>query len=131
MKISDEDGTTQFMDHDDNWYRDYISNNGSPDPDAVLTKQFYTDDIIIGDTFAGTTWLRARVSCSESINGVTGLYNPDDPDNAGRMSATGHLGQGETEDYKINVAPVPVPGAVWLLGSGLLGLLGVRRKRKI
>ena len=25
-------------------------------------------------------------------------------------------------------APVPVPAAIWLLGSGLLGLLGIRRK---
>ncbi|MGD9160297.1 MAG: PEP-CTERM sorting domain-containing protein [Desulfobacteraceae bacterium] len=25
--------------------------------------------------------------------------------------------------------PVPVPGAVWLLGSGLLGLIGLRRKK--
>jgi hypothetical protein len=27
------------------------------------------------------------------------------------------------------VAPVPVPAAVWLLGSGLLGLIGIRRRR--
>lgn len=26
-------------------------------------------------------------------------------------------------------APVPVPGAVWLLGSGLLGVFGLRRKK--
>lgn len=26
--------------------------------------------------------------------------------------------------------PVPLPGAVWLLGSGLLGLVGLRRKFK-
>ncbi|MCP3871891.1 MAG: PEP-CTERM sorting domain-containing protein [Desulfobacteraceae bacterium] len=25
--------------------------------------------------------------------------------------------------------PVPVPGAIWLLGSGLLGLLGIRRRK--
>ena len=25
---------------------------------------------------------------------------------------------------------VPVPGAVWLLGSGLLGFIGIRRKMK-
>jgi hypothetical protein len=27
-------------------------------------------------------------------------------------------------------APIPIPGAVWLLGSGLLGLAGLRRFRK-
>jgi hypothetical protein len=32
-------------------------------------------------------------------------------------------------DAIADVAPVPVPGAVWLLGSGLIGLLGMRRKK--
>ena len=27
-----------------------------------------------------------------------------------------------------DAAPVPVPGAVWLMGSGLVGLIGLRRK---
>lgn len=30
--------------------------------------------------------------------------------------------------YDAELPPVPVPGAVWLLGSGLIGLVGVRRK---
>ncbi len=30
-----------------------------------------------------------------------------------------------------NVAPVPVPGAVWLLGSGLAGLIGLQRRKQM
>ena len=36
-----------------------------------------------------------------------------------------------TNDFYLHLqagAPVPIPGAVWLLGSGLLGLWGFRRK---
>jgi len=33
-------------------------------------------------------------------------------------------------DLRIEVAAVPVPAAVWLFGSGLLGLAGIARRRK-
>lgn len=29
-----------------------------------------------------------------------------------------------------DVAPVPIPGALWLLGSGLFGLVAIRRRKK-
>ena len=35
------------------------------------------------------------------------------------------------DQLDIPFAPVPIPGAVWLLGSGLLGLIGIRRRSKI
>ena len=31
----------------------------------------------------------------------------------------------------VNVNPVPIPGAVWLFGSGLAGLIGLRRKLNV
>ena len=32
--------------------------------------------------------------------------------------------------FQIDAKPVPVPAAAWLLGSGLLGLIGIRRRKK-
>jgi hypothetical protein len=37
-------------------------------------------------------------------------------------------GQTGTVSY-VSVAPIPVPAAVWLMGSGLLGLIGIARRR--
>ena len=34
------------------------------------------------------------------------------------------------DNVQVAVAPVPIPAAVWLFGSGLLGLIGVARRRK-
>ena len=39
-------------------------------------------------------------------------------------------GAGYFDTASFDVAPVPVPAAVWLFGSGLLGLVGVARRRK-
>lgn len=36
---------------------------------------------------------------------------------------------GNTQNGKTAVAATPIPGAVWLLGSGVLGLVGLRRRQ--
>jgi hypothetical protein len=45
-----------------------------------------------------------------------------------------HIGDTVTIPGSIEIlqesAPVPIPGTAWLLGSGLLGLLGLRRKNR-
>ncbi|MBU1041203.1 MAG: DUF642 domain-containing protein [Proteobacteria bacterium] len=48
------------------------------------------------------------------------------------------LGTGKSDSYGalvdnislLQTSPTPVPGAVWLLGSALVGLIGFKRKRK-
>ena len=42
----------------------------------------------------------------------------------------GLLGQGDIGDPVFTAVVVPVPPAVWLFGSGLLGLVGIARRRK-
>jgi len=51
-----------------------------------------------------------------------------------QLIATSESGSGSfiaKKDFKIGVNPVPVPAAVWLFGSGLLGLVGIARRKKV
>jgi hypothetical protein len=41
---------------------------------------------------------------------------------------TGTFSNGEASKVQVNVGYVPIPGGVWLLGSGLLGLVGLRSR---
>lgn len=41
------------------------------------------------------------------------------------------LGTGRVGIDNINVSQVPIPAAAWLLGSGLIGLMGVARRRLV
>jgi hypothetical protein len=43
-------------------------------------------------------------------------------------TSTNYQGSGVFYD-NIHFAPVPVPAAVWLFGSGLIGLIGFARKK--
>lgn len=56
-----------------------------------------------------------------TINGVFYNFNLDEVEAA-------HLTYGPDMDA-VGPSAVPIPGAIWFLGSGLLGLIGIRRKR--
>lgn len=69
------------------------------------------------------------------MNIFNGLYhNPSNFMVLGDALVQGSDGQPNINYYVDNIkavsqtAPVPIPAAVWLLGSGLVGLVGVRRK---
>ena len=44
-------------------------------------------------------------------------------------SLTDLFTDGESTSFSGNITPVPVPAAVWLFGSGLLGLVGIARRK--
>lgn len=65
----------------------------------------------------------------EAFNGMS--FDVDMP---GNLSLIYDLAAGETVDFEAlvssqsEISAVPVPAAVWLLGSGLLGLCGIRKR---
>ena len=62
-----------------------------------------------------------------STDGIAG--NPVNPDGIRGYGMIDGAFVGFNANFDF-VAPVPVPAAVWLFGSGLLGLVGVARRRK-
>jgi hypothetical protein len=47
----------------------------------------------------------------------------------GKYVGSGFLSFGTEAQAYANGSPVPIPGAVWLLGTGLVGLVGIRRRK--
>jgi|LGVF01.1.fsa_nt_gb hypothetical protein len=103
----------------DAWY--FTSEDGYEygDGDAEISKSFFTTITIPEEALLGDIWLRARVTCSESAGGYI--------DN---LTATGDFWQGEVEDWKLTVAPVPEPSTMLLFGLGLGGVCWIRRRTK-
>ena len=67
-------------------------------------------------------------SCTyTSTDGIAG--NPANPDGVRGYGMIDGAFPGFNANFDF-VAPVPVPAAVWLFGSGLLGLVGVARRKK-
>ena len=63
-----------------------------------------------------------------STDGIAG--NPANPDGVRGYGMIDGAFPGFNANFDFTVAAVPVPAAVWLFGSGLLGLVGVARRRK-
>lgn len=102
-----------------------LANGGDLDGDSV---DDYIATIVSGGT-VGSTWTGFVGAQYWEIWDVAFLSD---------ASATGFskdvifgTAGGDFGEYVgVQVAPVPVPAAVWLFGSGLLGLVGVARRKK-
>lgn len=47
---------------------------------------------------------------------------------AGSSSSLGTSGTDRVDNFLVSASPVPIPAGIWLLGSGLLSLAGLRRR---
>ncbi len=113
--------------------------NGSTDDSATLSFSFDVDSVsfIFGGN-GGAFDIVARDALGNTIDSYFG--STDNGDFAGPLTLSGGgirslfwqdpgWNFAGIDNITISTSPVPVPAAVWLLGSALLGLSGLKRKK--
>jgi len=112
---------------------EWISFAASSSPGVFDVAAFYTDSALLGDPFpvTGSTFdflsLNFTVIAAPAVNpsdvtifnSVNGVWQDPLGDITGVVFG----------DATVTVNAVPVPAAVWLFGSGLIGLVGIARRR--
>lgn len=86
----------------------------------------------IFDTGATIIWFTGGITAGQLIQSQSGNDLVIDTDGTGLNTLTVHdyyLDPGIQLDLEFAVSTVPVPAAVWLFGSGLIGLLGMAKRR--
>ena len=95
---------------------------------AALNAHLLSEITLVGGAISNSGQYNIGYADNSDVDVVIGNYN--DP-TAGDW---GNLGTGTvsatTKLVYAEFSPVPVPAAVWLFGSGLLGLIGVARRKK-
>lgn len=109
-------------------------NLGSDATPNVSDYTFYSAIIPITEKMIGELFLRARVTCSESVTSSMGLswgsqWHKSDEWYNENFKPTGELGQGEVEEWTLTVSKTPIPASLLLFGTGLLGLVTASRNR--
>ena len=101
-----------------------ILGSGFASPDAVANGGLNTAGLINLSSQIDSYWAVGIFANDGTGNGVTGLFGWNNG-----MRTPGQYEYSLTIETS-EISAVPVPAAVWLFGSGLIGLVGLARRKK-
>lgn len=126
----------------EDFYKAEYDGFGTWDYDSSFTVTYAAGTLTTDDIFSLDVWLFASYSAEgvSFLGQITGYDDDNEPiygdpasgyldisadfyDSLRLVSITGGI-------EAVDPPTVPIPGAVWLLGSGLIGIVGIRRKLK-
>jgi hypothetical protein len=83
--------------------------------------------LFFGTTSPNLNWCLETINCnSDGVGSMEYISYIDTSGNKVLLSSVNHTG----EIVFANTAVIPVPAAIWLFGSGLIGLAGFARRKK-
>ena len=114
------DGTGSTYDIPDDWNGNFGTNWGFLSPVVLSDMSFNEGTCTISNMKTG--WHM------KEIDGV--IYTNSGTDKVTLWPRYSNFTQASVADELYIIPVVPIPGAVWLFGSGLIGLIGFRKKLK-
>lgn len=115
-------------------FNNYIANSASPSLQAALTAYnaaMASHTNTQADRDAATAVLQAELDNDATAAGLRAAMLAAGEDIIHYTNEIAHLRAKEGYTIQTTVSSVPVPGAVWLFGSAIAGLVGMGGRRKI
>lgn len=123
--------TLNFATPVDNFSFDRVGNIAAYSPSGTIKGSWFAtaynaSNVILGSVGEGLISTYSDVPTQTFSLAFQGIYHIDFTGNSYNFAGTN---MPVLDNLTFTSSPVPVPAAAWLLGSGLLGLMGVARRK--